>query len=518
MAPPPKITLAALGGGAAALALQRLRRKWLALPYAWRRSATRAELMRWILFDAAPEWATTERMHALRRAVACPAQSVSYANADPLLIVGGQGARLVDVRGRRFLDTRNNVAHVGHAHPRVAGAVAAAMTAPCTNTRYLHPNHAALCKRLLETMPAPLDRGHVFLVNSGSEANDLALRLCRAACATAPRRRLRRRRAHARLPRPHGGLHRPVALQARHATFNGRGRPPWVEVADAPDAYRGGGRADAVEAACARLEERGIRVGALFVESGASVAGVRLPPEGFLSKAFEAVRRRGGIVVADEVQTGLGRLGSSWYAFEAHGVAPDVVTVGKPFGNGLPLAAAVVARAVSDAFAAGPEYFNTFGGNPACCAAGLAVLEAIEADGLRANATRVGAELRKGFERLMGLGGARCVVGDVRGRGLFLGVDLVTDAASKAPATAEASWICARLVTRHRILTSLDGPGDNVLVVKPPLCFSLSDAAEFLAALEEGLVAANALALRGCRGGITCADRYPEVPHEKTRS
>ena len=246
------------------------------------------------------------------------------------------------------------------------------------------------------------------------------------------------------------------------ATFNGRGRPPWVEVADAPDAYRGGGRADAVEAACARLEERGIRVGALFVESGASVAGVRLPPEGFLSKAFEAVRRRGGIVVADEVQTGLGRLGSSWYAFEAHGVAPDVVTVGKPFGNGLPLAAAVVARAVSDAFAAGPEYFNTFGGNPACCAAGLAVLEAIEADGLRANATRVGAELRKGFERLMGLGGARCVVGDVRGRGLFLGVDLVRDAASKAPATAEASWICARLVTRHRILTSLDGPGDNV--------------------------------------------------------
>ena len=141
---PPKITLAALGGAAAALTLQRLRRKWLALPYAWRRSATRAELMRWILFDAAPEWATTERMHALRRAVACPAQSVSYANADPLLIVGGRGARLVDVRGRRFLDTRNNVAHVGHAHPLVQGAVAAAMTAPCTNTRYLHPNHGAL--------------------------------------------------------------------------------------------------------------------------------------------------------------------------------------------------------------------------------------------------------------------------------------------------------------------------------------------------------------------------------------
>ena len=205
--------------------------------------------MRWILFDAAPEWATTERLHALRRAVACPAQSVSYANADPLLIVGGQGTRLVDVRGRRFLDTRNNVAHVGHAHPRVARAVAAAMTAPCTNTRYLHPNHAALCKRLLETMPAPLDRGNIFLVNSGSEANDLALRLCRAVA--------RRRHGgdcgvvvltHAY----HGHTAACIGLSPykhAHSTFNGRGRPPCVEVADAPDAYRGGGRADAVEAA-----------------------------------------------------------------------------------------------------------------------------------------------------------------------------------------------------------------------------------------------------------------------------
>ena len=493
MAPPPKITLAALGGAAAALALQRLRRKWLALPYAWRRSATRTELMRWILFDAAPEWATTERMHALRRAVACPAQSVSYANADPLLIVGGQGARLVDVRGRRFLDTRNNVAHVGHAHPRVARAVAAAMTAPCTNTRYLHPNHAALCKRLLETMPAPLDRGHVFLVNSGSEANDLALRLCRAWA--------RRRHGgdcgvvvltHAY----HGHTAACIALSPykhAHATFNGRGRPPWVEVADAPDAYRGGGRADAVEAACARLEARGSGSARSSSRAARPSPACGSRPRASYQRPSRPCGAGAGSSVADEVQTGLGRLGSSWYAFEAHGVAPDVVTVGKPFGNGLPLAAAVVARAVSDAFAAGPEYFNTFGGNPACCAAGLAVLEAIEADGLRANATRVGAALRKGFERLMGLGGARCVVGDVRGRGLFLGVDLVRDAASKAPATAEASWICARLVTRHRILTSLDGPGDNVLVVKPPLCFSLSDAAEFLAALEEGLVAANAL-------------------------
>ena len=281
-------------------------------------------------------------------------------------------------------------------------------------------------------------------------------------------------------------MHRPVALQARAiAPSTAAAARPGSRSPTRPTPT-GAAAAPTPSRRRARGWKAGIRVGALFVESGASVAGVRLPPEGFLSKAFEAVRRRGGIVVADEVQTGLGRLGSSWYAFEAHGVAPDVVTVGKPFGNGLPLAAAVVARAVSDAFAAGPEYFNTFGGNPACCAAGLAVLEAIEADGLRANATRVGAELRKGFERLMGLGGARCVVGDVRGRGLFLGVDLVTDAASKAPATAEASWICARLVTRHRILTSLDGPGDNVLVVKPPLCFSLSDAAEFLAALERG--------------------------------
>ena len=490
-----QLTMGALGGAVAAVALQqlaaKLQSKWLALPYAWRRRAIRREAWRWVLLDTAPEWASTEHVHALRKTVACPAQSVSYANADPLLIVGGHGSRLVDARGRTFLDTRNNVAHVGHTNPRVAGAVAAAMRAPCPNTRYLqHPNQAALAERLLETMPAPLCAGHVFLVNSGSEANDLALRLCRAWA----RQRHKGDCGVVVLTHAyHGHTVSCIAISPyKHSHPKKRGKPAWVEVADAPDAYRGGGRADAVEAACARLEARGITVDALFVESGASVAGVIVPPEGFLAAAFESVRRRGGIVVADEVQTGLGRLGNVWYAFEGHGVVPDVVTIGKPVGNGLPLAAVVVTRKVSDVFAAGPEYFNTFGGNPVSCAAGLAVLDAIEADDLRGNATRVGAFLKAGFERLKCKGGARCVVGDVRGQGLFLGIDLVTGV-SKAPATAEASWICARLVTEHRILTSLDGPGDNVMVVKPPLCFSLSDAAEFLPALEVELGAANAL-------------------------
>ena len=356
--------------------------------------------------------------------VACPAQSVSYANADPLLIVGGRGARLVDVRAAasstRAIMSRTSATRA----PARRRAVAAAMTAPCTNTRYLHPNHAALCKRLLETMPAPLDRGHVFLVNSGSEANDLALRLCRAWA--------RRRHGgdcgvvvlHARLPRPHGRVHRPVALQARARDLQ-RPRPTALG--------RGRRRARRLPGRRPRRRRRGgVARGWKRAGSGSARSSSRAArpspacgsrPSFLAAKAFEAVRRRAASSSRTRSRRASGG-SSSWYAFEAHGVAPDVVTVGKLFGNGLPLAAAVVARAVSDAFAAGPEYFNTFGGNPACCAAGLAVLEAIEADGL-ARTRRAWRGTRKGFERLMGLGGARCVVGDVRGRGLFLGVDLV---------------------------------------------------------------------------------------------
>jgi ethanolamine-phosphate phospho-lyase len=226
-----------------------------------------------------------------------------------------------------------------------------------------------------------------------------------------------------------------------------------------------------------------------------SVAGVISPPEGYLSRCYAAVRKAGGVCIADEVQTGLGRFGSSWWAFEQQNVCPDIVTIGKPFGNGMPLAAVVCTRAISDAFAKGPEYFNTFGGNPVCAAAGLAVLDAIERDGLRQNAQAVGEWLRAELLRLSSSDEADSVaraggvtIGDVRGCGLFVGIELIRGGReARKPATAEASRVCSRLKDVHLILTSLDGPHDNVLVVKPPLCFSSADAARFVGALHTEL-------------------------------
>mmetsp|Transcript_57708 Transcript_57708/g.130766 ORF Transcript_57708/g.130766 Transcript_57708/m.130766 type:complete len:251 (-) Transcript_57708:184-936(-) len=230
-----------------------------------------------------------------------------------------------------------------------------------------------------------------------------------------------------------------------------------------------------------------------------SVAGVIVPPKGYLRRAFAAVRAQGGLCVADEVQVGFGRCGSTFWGFqqtESDGssvaeeeeveqeVVPDIVTMGKPFGNGMPLAAVVTTSDVANAFDNGLEYFNTFGGNPVSCAAGLAVLETLEREGLQARALAVGNLLRAGLAQLAT---RHLLIGDVRGMGLFLGVDLVTCRATKRAATLEASLVCTRLKDGHRVLTSLDGPADNVLVLKPPLAFDSKDAEFFLSALDEAL-------------------------------
>jgi len=485
------------------------------------------------------------RLLEARRRDFCPAQSVSYVNTDPLLVVEGRGARLIDERGRSFLDTRNNVAHVGHAHPAVAAAVAAQVSTLNTNTRYLHPTVCELARRLLETMPAPLRDGVVFFVNSGSEANDLALRLARAANTRGASRCLVVEHAY------HGHTSAVIGLSPYkfdHRSFGGRGQPEWVTkcpvqttraagrtrlsrplaepsgplphppraagaltltltltlVPQAPDLFRGPHRgadagrryAEAVAEACAAEGEGGVC--AFFIESGMSVAGVILPPAGYLASCYEAVRAAGGVCVADEVQTGLGRFGTCWWGFEQQGVVPDIVTMGKPMGNGMPLAAVVATRRVSDAFADGPEYFNTFGGNPVCAAAGLAVLEAIERDGLRANAAATGQWLRAALQALRAEEASHgAVVGDVRGAGLFIGVEFVRERASREPAAAETSWLCSRLKDEHRILTSIDGPHDNVLVIKPPLCFSRCDAEQLVHALRSELVGMRGADLAG---------------------
>jgi len=430
---------------------------------------------------------------ALRRQHFSKAQSISYANTDPLLIVRGQGSRLFDDQGRSFLDTRNNVCHVGHAHPKVAAAVSDQVAVLNTNTRYLHPNICLLAKRLTATFPQDSGLEVCFFVNSGSEANDLA---CRLAFARTVSRDI--------IVVDHGYHgHTQQVIDISPYKFDhkgGEGKKPNIHKVPCPDTFRGPHRgagpdagskyAEYVQAACAAAP--GGKVAAFFVESGMSVGGVIMPPPGYLSAAYKAVRNAGGVCVADEVQVGFGRFGEFFWGFEQQGVSPDIVTMGKPFGNGMPLAAVVTTRAVAESFENGLEYFNTFGGNPVCCAAGLAVLDIIQDESLQANAADVGVYLR---QHLLQLAERQPLIGDVRGSGLFIGIEFVREKVQLTPATQETSIICARMKDDHRILMSIDGPSDNVLVIKPPLCFSREDANQVIAALEQVLSSLGAVDL-----------------------
>jgi len=232
-------------------------------------------------------------------------------------------------------------------------------------------------------------------------------------------------------------------------------------------------------------------VGAFIVEGGMSVAGVILPPAQYIPRSVQAVRNAGGIYIADEVQTGFGRLGSCFWAFQhRHStddeiVIPDIVTMGKPFGNGMPLAAVVTTRAISDAFEGmGVEYFNTFGGNPVCAAAGLAMLDVLESEALQENAAKVGQYLK---DKFLHLGKSLNIIGDIRGSGLFIGIELVRDRITKEPAEAETSYLCTVMKEKYSILTSIDGLYNNVLVVKPPMVFSVEDADEFVKGFENAI-------------------------------
>ena len=425
---------------------------------------------------AAARALTKEQTYQMRQQYTCPALSVSYANTDPLMVMSGAGAYLYDDAGAAFLDTRNNVAHLGHQHPAVVAAVQAQVAELNTNTRYLHPNLVLLAERLLATLPSPLAK--VFFVNSGSEANDLALRLA----WTHTRNRDVVVVDHAY----HGHTASTVDISPYKAEGKGGlGLPAWVHKVACPDTYRGPHRgADAGAKYAAEVQDvcaRAGRVAAFFVESGMSVGGVILPPEGYLAAAYAAVRAAGGVCVADEVQTGFGRFGTHFWGFQQQHVVPDIVTMGKPFGNGMPLAAVVTTRAVADSFATGMEYFNTFGGNPVVCAAGLAVLETIEQQGLQQHAREVGDYLKAAFTNMSA---EFPLIGHVRGAGLFLGVEFVRDRETLEPAAAETSLICSRLKDRHRVLTSIDGPHNNVLVLKPPMCFGQREADAFVDAMR----------------------------------
>jgi 4-aminobutyrate aminotransferase-like enzyme/Ser/Thr protein kinase RdoA (MazF antagonist) len=423
-----------------------------------------------------------ERLRAERRTRLGPSLSVAYRR--PLTIVRGFGTYLYDQSGRAFLDMVNNVAHVGHAHPRVVRAGARQMAVLNTNTRYLHPSILRYAERLAETLPEPLSV--CFFVCSGSEANELALRMARA--ATGSRGVIVVDGAY------HGNTQTLVNVSPyKFDGPGGSGAPPWVHKVPMPDDYRGLYRredperaakfASHVAEAVRVLRDVGHPPAAFLCESLLSCGGqVELPP-GYLAAAYGQARAAGAVCIADEVQVGFGRVGSEFWGFQTQEVVPDIVTMGKPIGNGHPLAAVVTTPAIARAFANGMEYFNTFGGNPVSCEIGLAVLDVIREERLQERALRAGGKLKRDLERLADRHPA---VGDVRGRGLFLGIELVLDRTSREPAAAKAGYVVERMKD-HGILLSTDGPDHNVIKMKPPLSFGEEEAERVAAAYDRVL-------------------------------
>lgn len=422
----------------------------------------------------------TDALRTRRAAVLGPSLSLSY--DAPLTMLRGAGAWLHDERGRPHLDLVNNVCHVGHAHPRVAAAASAQIATLNTNTRYLHPHIVDYAERLLATFDDGLDT--VFFVSSGSEANELALRMVRAHTA--------RRDVVVVDGAYHGNTSGCVALSPyKFMGPGGRGEPePWVHVAPMPDGYRGVHRGRDAAVARAYADEQRATLArcadgpaAFFAEGILSCGGQIVPPDGWLRACFENVRAAGGLAVADEVQVGFGRVGSHMWAHQAQGAVPDVVTLGKPMGNGHPLAAVVTRRAVAESFANGMEYFATYGGNPVSCAVGLAVLDVIADEGLQQRAAERGAQFLDGLRELAT---RHRLIGDVRGLGLFLGFELVRDRETLEPAAREASALVNACRARG-ILLSTDGPLHDVIKIKPPLVLDEHDVAFALRVLDEEL-------------------------------
>ncbi|MFT3792357.1 MAG: aminotransferase class III-fold pyridoxal phosphate-dependent enzyme [Rudaea sp.] len=423
---------------------------------------------------------------AARRTALLPNLSLSY--SEPIKFVRGQGVWLIDDGGRAYLDCFNNVCHLGHAHPEVVAAIARQAATLNTNTRYLHDLIVDYAERLTATLPSELCVA--AFACSGSEANSLMLRMARA--------RTGRSEAIVLDWGYHGTTPELIDLSAyKYKRKGGNGRPAHVFEAAIPDSYRApaewpvaehaGRFAESVAEQIAAMAKQGRAPGLFLAESIPSVAGQVFLPGGYLEKVYAMVRAAGGVCAADEVQVGFGRVGSHWWAFETQGVVPDIVTMGKPIGNGHPMAALVTTREIAASFDNGMEYFNTFGGNPVSCAAGLAVLDVIERDRLRENASETGAYLIRRFKQLQTRFDA---IGDVRGMGLFLGIELVEDRRTKAPATALAKRVNDEMKARG-VLIGTEGPHDNVLKMRPPMIFSRANADHLIEVLEEALVAAG---------------------------
>ncbi len=427
--------------------------------------------------------ATPEVLLKRRAAALGPSLSISYARK--LKIVRGSGAYLYDHTGRAFVDGVNNICHVGHSHPHVVEALARQAAILNTNTRYLHNNILDYAERLAAYFPKPLSV--VYLVCSGSEANELALRMARTVTG--------RRSTIAIEWGYHGNTNGLIDVSSyKFNRKGGRGQPDHVELAMLPDPYRGPHKGYGAEtgkayaqsvAACIETtrHKTGEGPAAFIAEAISGCGGQVFFPDAYLKSAASLVRQAGGLVIIDEVQTGFGRVGNHMWAHGPQDVVPDIVTLGKPIGNGHPMAAVITTPEIARAFANGMEFFSSFGGNPVSAAVGMAVLDVLENEQLMSRAKVTGDHLMAGFRDLAT---RHQLIGDVRGQGLFIGIELVRDRLTLEPATADAQRI-ANHMRDNGVLISTDGPADNVLKIKPPMAFGRREADLMIAALAEAL-------------------------------
>lgn len=410
--------------------------------------------------------------------------NVKLSYSRPVMFMRGWKHHLFDQMGRPYLDAYNNVPHVGHAHPRIAKLAADQLTRLNTNTRYLHPAQTQFAQKLLAKLPNSLQV--CYFVNSGSEANELALRLARA--HTGAKDMITPNHGY------HGNTTGAIDLSAyKFNKPNGVGQQDWVHLVDVADDYNGPYKRDdaqcaqqyaqQVDQAIANIHAKGTQLAGFIAETFPSVGGQIIPPAGYLVAVYDKVRAAGGICIADEVQTGLGRLGDYYFAFEHQQVTPDIVVLGKPIGNGHPIGVVITTQTIADSFANGIEYFSTFGGSTLSCRIGAEVLDIVEDEGLQANAQAMGNRLLAGLKQLQS---KHPVIGDVRGMGLFIGVELVTDPDSREPATALAHYVLNR-VREMRILMGTEGPADSILKIRPPLTIAANDIDAILQALDNCL-------------------------------
>jgi 4-aminobutyrate aminotransferase-like enzyme len=395
---------------------------------------------------------------------------------EPVEFVSGQGAHLFDHEGNDFLDVYNNVPCVGHAHPRVVEAVSRQLAAVNTNTRYVQEALVDYAERLLATFPAGLSR--LSLACSGSEANDLAMRV--AKYHTGGEGIIVTRHAY----------HGITTEVSRFSPSLGKGSPlaPGVRLIDPPDprlAPPGSTLAEHMRAqvrgAVEDLERHGFRLAALVTDSTYSSDGIFTDPVGYMPGVVEEVHAAGGVYIADEVQSGFARLGDEMWGFARHGVLPDIVTMGKPMGNGVPISGVVFRPEVSEEFGRNVRYFNTFAGSSIPVAAGAAVLDVLEEEDVQQRVVENGSALRAGIEEITR---ESPFVAEVRGAGLYVGVEIVADRDTLAPDRGRAGDVISDMRDR-RVLISASGPTANVLKIRPPLAFTSADVTRFLETFAE---------------------------------